>query len=101
MRGEVWWYEDLSIPRRPVLILARASMAGTLTHVVGVPATTVVRRVPTEVTLTRLDGLPRECVLTLDNIGQFRAALCTELITTLPTERMTEVCAALAVATDC
>lgn len=100
-RGEVWWYEAPDLGRRPVLILTRAAVADRLTQVLGVPATTVVRNIPTEVALDAADGMPRGCVLTLDNLAQVRPALCTERITQLSSARMAEVCRALAVATDC
>jgi mRNA interferase MazF len=72
-----------------------------LLQVLAVPATTTVRGIPTEVQLDRSDGMPSSCCLTLDNVTPIRAALCTELITRLSAQRMSEVCAALAVATAC
>ncbi len=100
-RGQVWWFEDEDIPRRPVLVLTRTAVTDRLTHVVAVPATTVIRHLPTEVTLSAADGMPQECVLTLDNVGQFRTSLCTELITELSDARMQDVCDALLIATQC
>ncbi len=83
MRGEVWWYEDETVPRRPVLVLSRSAVADRLTHVIGVPATTVVRDIPSEVQVGPDEGMPLECVLSTDNVGQFRAALLTDRVTTL------------------
>jgi len=70
-------------------------------QVLAVPATRTVRGIPTEVELSREDGMPSACCLTLDNVSPIRAALCTEMITRLTPQRMAEVCAALAVATAC
>ena len=70
-------------------------------QVLAVPATTAVRGIPTEVELSREDGMPSACCLALDNVSPIRTALCTELITRLPPQRMAEVCAALAAATAC
>lgn len=100
-RGEVWWFESEAIARRPVLVLTRNAVADRLTHVTGVPATTVVRDIPSEVRVGTDEGMPRDCVLSTDNIGQFRRALLTEPITTLDPLVLRRVCEALAIATDC
>jgi mRNA interferase MazF len=98
MRGEVWWYEEETVPRRPVLVLSRSAVADRLIHVIGVPATTVVRDIPSEVPVGPDEGMPRECVLSTDNVGQFRAALLTDRVTTLDPAVLREVCEALAIA---
>lgn len=100
-RGEVWWYEHPDAGRRPFLILTRDPAIAVLTQVLGAPATTTIRDIPTEVLLDAHDGMPTRCVLTLDNVTVVRPALCTQRITRLSPGRMAEVCAALQVATDC
>jgi mRNA-degrading endonuclease toxin of MazEF toxin-antitoxin module len=45
--------------------------------------------------------MPSACCLTLDNVTVIRASLCVERITRLSPARMSEVCAALALATAC
>jgi mRNA interferase MazF len=72
-----------------------------LNQVLAVPATRTARGIPTEVPLGVEDGMPEECVLTLDNVTVIRPALCTDRITRLAPVRMREVCAALATATGC
>ena len=72
-----------------------------LNQVLAVPATRTIRDIPTEVPLGVEDGMPQDCVLTLDNIGPVRPALCTARITRLSPDRMLEVCEALRVATTC
>ena len=57
--------------------------------------------IPTEVSLGRGDGMPAECVLSLDNLATLPKALFRERITRLSVARMTEVCRALALATGC
>ena len=59
------------------------------------------RGIPTEVPLDRDDGMPVECVVTLDNLGEAWKGLLTEHVTTLSPDRMREVCKALNVATGC
>ena len=100
-RGEVWWYEDPRAGRRPFLILTRDEALPVLNQVLAVPATSVVRGIPTEVVLDTSDGMPAECALTLDNVTPIRVALCTDRITRLGSDRMQEVCEALRIATVC
>lgn len=99
-RGEVWWHES-EAGRRPCLILTRDAAIDVLDRVVVVPATTTIRDIPTEVRLTVSDGMPRECVLSFDNISTVRKSLCVERITTLSTSKMLTVCDALRTATGC
>lgn len=100
-RGEVWWYEHPEAGRRPFAILTRNEACAVLNQVIAVPATTVIRTIPTEVVLDTDDGMPRRCALTLDNVTVIRPALCTELITTLDSATMDRVCDALGHATNC
>jgi mRNA-degrading endonuclease toxin of MazEF toxin-antitoxin module len=100
-RGEIWWYEHPDAGRRPFLILTRAEACTVLTQVMAVPATTVIRGIPTEVVLEVEDGMPRRCALSFDNVTLVRPALCTERITTLDHERMQASCVALGHATAC
>lgn len=100
-RGEIWWYEHPAAGRRPFLILTRTEAVAVLNQVLGVPATTTMRGIPTEVTLDGSDGMPRACVLALDNMAPIRPALCTRRITELGPSKMAEVCEALGAATAC
>jgi mRNA interferase MazF len=100
-RGEVWWYEDPRAGRRPFLILTREEAIGVLNQVLAAPATRTIRGIPTEVRLDAQDGMPAECVLSLDNLTVVRPALCTDRITRLDAVRMREVCDALRVAAGC
>ncbi len=72
-----------------------------LNQILAVPATRTVRGIPTEVAVDESDGMPLECVLSLDNLTLIRTSLLTDRITTLDSLRMGEVCAALRAATDC
>lgn len=100
-RGDVWWYEDPRAGRRPFLILTRNEAIPVLNQLLAVPATRTIRRIPTEVPLGPEDGMPAECVLSLDNVTLVRPALCTLLITHLGERRMAEVCEAFSRATAC
>lgn len=100
-RGEVWWAEHPDAGRRPYLILTRQAAIPALRSVVAVPATRTVRGIVSEVPLDLTDGMPTECVLSLDNVTTMPRALFTSRICRLSSERMTDVCRALALATGC
>lgn len=99
-RGEVWWAE-MPDKRRPVLILTRDSAIPHLRTLLVVPLTTRVRGIPTEVFLDGSDGLPRECVASLDNVTVADRAFLTERLARLSPIRMEQICRALAIATGC
>jgi mRNA interferase MazF len=101
MRGEVWWSERPDAKRRPVVVLTRSVMALRLPQVTIAEVTTSRRGLPTEVELDEDDGLPRACVVTLDNLQTLRRGHLIDYITTLSDERMAEVCQALRIAVDC
>jgi mRNA-degrading endonuclease toxin of MazEF toxin-antitoxin module len=100
-RGEVWWYEHPEAGRRPYLVLTRTEAIGVMSQIIGVPATRVVREIPTEVAIDESDGMPAECVLSLDNLSVIRKSLLTDRITTLGIDKMLLVCEALQRATAC
>jgi mRNA interferase MazF len=100
-RGEVWWSEDPALGRRPVLVLSRDAVLGALERPLVAPLTTRVRDLPTEVPLDAGDGLPRPCVVSLDNVQPLAKALLVERVARLGPERMLEVCEALAAAVEC
>jgi mRNA interferase MazF len=69
--------------------------------VLAAPATRTVRGIPTEVPLSRADGMPEDCVVSLDNTTLLPKAFFVELICHVSAERMHRICAALAIATGC
>ncbi len=90
--GEVCWYTFKSPDkRRPVLILTRNSAIGFLNALTIAPLTSTIRDIPTEVYLSRADGLLSECVVNLDNIQTVPKSKIGPLIATLSTERMEEI----------
>lgn len=91
-RGEVRWYR-FSTPdkRRPVVILTRDSILEYLAEVTVAPVTSTVRDIPSEVALTKEDGMPRECAVNLDHVQTVSRNKIGSLITTLRSERMTEL----------
>jgi mRNA interferase MazF len=99
--GEIWWIEHPDAGRRPACILTRQAAIGVLTSVLVVPATRTVRGIPTEVPLSRADGMPDDCALSFDNVTTVPKERLTERITAVPAARRAELCSALAVAVGC
>ncbi|MXZ72962.1 MAG: type II toxin-antitoxin system PemK/MazF family toxin [Acidobacteria bacterium] len=100
-RGDVRWYR-LGRPdkQRPVVVLTRGAALEFLSDVTVAPVTTTIRTIPTEVILTREDGMPRTCAANLDHVQTVSRARVGALITTLGTDRMTEIADALRFALD-
>lgn len=95
-RGEVRWYK-FSRPdkNRPVVILTRDSALEFLGEVTIAPITSTVRDIPSEVLLTREDGMPRECAVNLDHIQTVFRNKIGPLITTLSPMKLSEIRSAL------
>jgi len=101
-RGEVWWADDPdSDKRRPYLVLTRNGAIDVLRSLTVVPATTTVRGLPSELRLSREDGMAKECVLAFDNVTKLPKAWLTDRICALSPERMHAACRALRVALGC
>ena len=100
-RGEVWWVDHPAQGRRPFLVLTRQAVIPLVNKVTGVPAAKRVRVIPSEVPLSREDGMPADCVLNLDNLTLLRKSWFVEPICQLSPVRMVEVCRALSVAMGC
>lgn len=98
-RGEVWWAEPPEERPRPVLILTRDRAIGVMQRVLVAPLTTTVRDIPTEVALDHRDGVPRRCVVSLDNVAPLSKTCLVQRITQLSPQRMAEVRRALTRAT--
>ncbi len=95
-RGEVRWYKfPQPNKRRPVVILTRNSALEFLGEVTVAPITTRIRGIPTEVPLTKADGMPRECVINLDHIQTVSRGRIGPSITELGAEKMFLLRAAL------
>ena len=101
-RGEIWWCEPPEIGRRPVVVLSRDAAIPRLRRVLVAPCTTTVRGLASEVLLEPGDDpVPRETAVNLDSVESVSVGLLVERLGRLSDTRMRDVCAALAVATDC
>jgi mRNA interferase MazF len=91
-RGEIRWY-IFSRPdkKRPVLILTRDSALEFLGEVTVAPITSTIRDIPSEVLLTKADGMPRDCAVNLDHLQTASKGKLGSLITTLTTGKMQQI----------
>jgi len=91
-RGEVRWY-TFSRPdkKRPVLILTRDSALEFLGEVTVAPVTTAIRDIPSEVLLTKADGMPKHCAVNLDHLQTVSKGKIGALITTLSPSKMQQI----------
>ena len=98
-RGDVCWY-TLPAPnkRRPVLILTRDSAITVLNSITVAPITSTIRSIPTEVVLTKNDGLPDTCAANFDNIQTVPKANIGAPITHLSASKMKAAAGAISFA---
>jgi mRNA interferase MazF len=100
-RGEVWWGEVPNVKPRPYLVLTRSEAIPVLQRILVAPITRNTRGIPTEVPLGAPEGLPADCVASLDNVMTLAKALLVRRLGALGPERRDEPCEALRAATDC
>lgn len=91
-RGDVRWYKFVKPDkRRPVVILTRGSALEYLSEVTVAPITSTIRDIPSEVTLTPSDGMPRDCAVNLDHIQTVPRGKVGSLITKLNSGKMRDL----------
>jgi mRNA interferase MazF len=100
-RGDVRWFK-FSRPdkRRPVLVLSRDSALQFLGEVTVAPITSTIRDIPSEVLLTRGDGMPRECAVNLDHVQTVSRGKIGALIARLGQAKMREIALSIRFALD-
>ena len=91
-RGEVRWYKFKNPDKkRPVLILTRNSILEYLGEVTVAPVTSTIRDIPSEVLLSRRDGMYNDCAVNCDHIQTVSKSNIGSLITTLSREKLGEI----------
>ena len=100
-RGDVWWGETPEARGRPYLVLTRDEAIPVLRTVLVAPVTRTIRHIPTEVPLGPSEGLPTDCVATMDGILSFPKSMLTRRVGVLPPARRLELCETLRAAVDC
>lgn len=100
-RGEIRWYTFKSPDKkRPVLILTRNSILEYLGEVTIAPITSRIRDIPSEVFLSKHDGMKKDCAVNCDHIQTVSKGKIGSLITTLPEEKMEPIRSAILFALD-
>lgn len=100
-RGEIRWHKFKSPDKkRPVLILTRDSILEYLGEAAIAPITSTVRDIPSEVFLSRHDGMQKECAVNLDHIQTVSKGKIGSLIATLSSEKLKQVRRAILFAID-
>jgi len=90
--GEIRWYKfNRPDKRRPVLILTRDSALDYLGEVTIAPITSVIRDIPSEVFLSKTDGMPRDCAVNCDHLQTVSKGKIGSLMSTLSPLKMTDV----------
>ena len=90
--GEIRWYKfKAPDKKRPVLILTRDSILEYLGEVTVAPITTTVRDIPSEVFLSKQDGMIKECAINLDHIQTVSKGRIGSLITTVSPDKLEQV----------
>jgi len=99
--GEIRWYKfTRPDKKRPVLILTRDSALAYLGEVTVAPITTTVRDIPSEVFLSKADGLPQDCAINCDHIQTVSKGKIGALITSLPPAKAADLSRAIRFALD-
>jgi mRNA interferase MazF len=95
-RGEIRWYKfKAPDKKRPVLILTRDSILAYLGEVTVAPITSTVRDIPSEVCLSKQDGMAQDCAINLDHIQTVSKGRIGSLITTLSEDKLEHANAAV------
>ncbi|MCJ7484040.1 MAG: type II toxin-antitoxin system PemK/MazF family toxin [Thermodesulfovibrionales bacterium] len=91
-RGEVRWYKfKHPDKKRPVVILTRNSILEYLGEVTVAPVNSTIRNIPSEVLLSRRDGMLNDCAVNCDHIQTVSKSNIGSLITTLSREKLGEI----------
>ena len=99
--GEIRWYKFVTPDKkRPVLILTRDSVLEYLGEITVAPITSTVRNIPSEVFLSKMDGMPRDCAVNCDHLQTVSKRKIGSLITSLPLVKMVDVGRAIRFALD-
>ena len=100
-RGEIRWYKfKAPDKKRPVLILTRDSVLEYLGEVTVAPVTPTVRDIPSEVFLSKQDGMPRDCAINFDHIQTVSKGKIGLLITKLLPDKLEQARNAIQFALD-
>ena len=99
--GEIRWYKFVTPDKkRPVLILTRDSVLEYLGEITVALITSTVRNIPSEVFVSKMDGMPRDCAVNCDHLQTVSKGKIGSLITSLTSTKMVDVGRAIRFALD-
>jgi len=99
--GEIRWYKFVKPDKkRPVLILTRDSVLEYLGEITVAPITGTIRDIPSEVFLSKVDSMPRDCAVNCDHLQTVSKGKIGSLITSLTPAKMADVGRAIRFALD-
>ncbi len=88
-RGEIRWYKfKAPDKKRPVLILTRDSIIKYLGEITVAPVTSTIRDIPSEVLLTRGDGMRKDCAINFDHIQTVSKGKIGSLVATISANKL-------------
>jgi mRNA interferase MazF len=91
-RGEVRWYKfNPPDKKRPVVILTRDSIIEYLDEVTIAPITSTIRDIPSEVFLSKSDGMSIDCAVNCDHIQTVSKNKIGSLISRLSSNKLEEL----------
>jgi mRNA interferase MazF len=100
-RGEIRWHKfQHPDKKRPVVVLTRNSVLEYLGEVSIAPITSTIRDIPSEVLLSRKDGMRADCAVNCDHIQTVSKSNIGSLIATLSKEKQAELRSAIHFALD-
>lgn len=95
-RGEVRWYKFKGPDKkRPIVILTRDAVLEYLGEVTVAPITSIIRDIPSEVLLSRDDGMKNDCVINCDHIQTVSKSKVGSLIAALSNDKLIELRSAI------
>ncbi len=99
--GEIRWYKFAKPDKKkPVLILTRNSVLEYLGEVTVAPITSTIRDIPSEVFLSTVDNMPRDCAVNCDHLQTVSKGKIGAPITFLSSAKMADVGRAIRFALD-
>lgn len=100
-RGEVWLADLPGDKIRPIVVMSRSHITRLLHSVIAAPVTSTVRDIPTEVVLSRSEGLLRKSVANFDNLQLVSRRSLVRRIGLLDGAKLYDACRALRYAVNC
>lgn len=100
-RGEVWLADLPGDKIRPIVVMTRGTVIRHLHSVIAAPVTSTIRDIPTEVALTRQEGLLHPSVANFDNLQLVSRSRLLRRVGALSDVKLEQACRALRFAVAC